>query len=90
MKTKKRRDVISAFKEANRSIELERNGGRWIAKDCPHKNKKKYCRKDSKKELSRIIDGSSFCFISLFLLTSPFLKSKRSVFLRCAKIVQTN
>ena len=46
MKTKKRRDVLSAFKEANRSIELERNGGRWIAKDRPHKNKKKYCRKE--------------------------------------------
>ena len=44
MKTKKRRDVLSAFKEANRSIELERNGGRWIAKDRPHKNKKKYHR----------------------------------------------
>ena len=72
MKTKKRRDVLSAFKEANRSIELERNGGRWIAKDRPHKN--------SKKELSRIIDGSSFCFISLFLLTSPFLKSKKLCF----------
>lgn len=68
MKTKKRRDVLSAFKEANRSIELERNGGRWIAKDRPHKNKKKYCRKDSKKELSRIIDGSSFLFyITLFV-----------------------
>ena len=76
MKTKKRRDVLSAFKEANRSIELERNGGRWIAKDRPHK----YCRKDSKKELSRIIDGSSFCFISLFLLTSPFLKLKKLCF----------
>ena len=54
MKTKKRRDALSAFKEANRLIEMERNGGRWIAKDRPHKNKKKYCRKDSKKELSRI------------------------------------
>lgn len=53
MKTKKRRDALSAFKEANRLIEMERNGGRWIAKDRPHKNKKKYCRKDSKKELSR-------------------------------------
>lgn len=80
MKTKKRRDALSAFKEANRLIEMERNGGRWIAKDRPHKNKKKYCRKDSKKELSRIIDGSSFCFISLFLLTSPFLKSKKLCF----------
>ena len=27
MKTKKRRDALSAFKEANRLIEMERNGG---------------------------------------------------------------
>lgn len=61
MKTKKRRDVISAFKEANRLVELERNGGRWIAKDRPHKNKKKYCRRDHKKELSRMnVDRSFF------------------------------
>lgn len=66
MKTKKRRDAITVFKEANRSIELERNGGRWIAKDRPHKNKKKYCRKDSKKELSRIIDGNSFALYPSF------------------------
>lgn len=32
MKTKKRRDVLSAFKEANRSIELERNGGVGLQK----------------------------------------------------------
>lgn len=31
MKTKKRRDALSAFKEANRLIEMERNGGRL---DC--------------------------------------------------------
>ena len=55
MKTKKRRDALSAFKEANRLIEMERNGGRWIAKDRPHKNKKKYCRKDSKKELAALL-----------------------------------
>lgn len=79
MKTKKRRDAISAFKEANRLIEMERNGGRWIAKDRPHKNKKKYCRKDSKKELSRVIDGNSFCLISHFSLTSPFLIIKEYV-----------
>ena len=66
MKTKKRRDALSAFKEANRLIEMERNGGRWISKDRPHKNKKKYCRKDSKKELSRMIDGSSFVLYHSF------------------------
>ena len=68
MKTKKRRDALSAFKEANRLIEMERNGGRWIAKDRPHKNKKKYCRKDSKKELSRMIDGSSFVLYHSFCI----------------------
>jgi hypothetical protein len=42
-------DVIKAFKKANREIELERNGGRWIAINRPHKNKKKYDRKRDKK-----------------------------------------
>lgn len=74
MKTKKRRDALSAFKEANRLIEMERNGGRWIAKDRPHKNKKKYCRKDSKKRVVTYDRWQLFCFISLFLLTSSSLK----------------
>ena len=26
-------DFIKAFRKANREIEMERNGGRWIAKD---------------------------------------------------------
>ena len=50
MKTKSmQNDVIKAFKKANREIELERNGGRWIAINRPHKNKKKYDRKRDKK-----------------------------------------
>lgn len=50
MKTKNtQNDVIKAFKKANREIELERNGGRWIAINRPHKNKKKYDRKRDKK-----------------------------------------
>lgn len=38
-------DLIKAFRKASREAELERNGGRWVAKDRPHKNKKAYNRK---------------------------------------------
>lgn len=38
-----------AFKKANREIEYERNGGHWIVKDIPHRNRKKYNRKDKHK-----------------------------------------
>ncbi len=59
MKKKKKanpiEDVVKAFKKANREIELERNGGRWIAVNRPHKNKKKYDRKrDSKVDLESL------------------------------------
>ena len=42
-------DYIKIQKKINREIELERNGGRWIAVDRPHKNKKIYNRKRDKK-----------------------------------------
>lgn len=42
-------DYIKANKKASREIELERNGGRWIAVDRPHKNKKAYDRKRDRK-----------------------------------------
>ena len=42
-------DYIKIQKKLNREIELERNGGRWIAVDRPHKNKKIYNRKRDKK-----------------------------------------
>lgn len=42
-------DCVKAFKKANREIEMERNGGRWIAIDRPHRNKKKYYRKEKHK-----------------------------------------
>lgn len=51
MKTKKKKkndindEVIKAFRKSNREIEMERNGGRWIAVNRPHQNKKKYNRK---------------------------------------------
>ena len=38
-------DYIKTNKALSRQEELERNGGRWVAKDRPHKNKKKYNRK---------------------------------------------
>lgn len=52
MKQKKKNQnecMIKALKKANREIELERNGGRWIAINRPHKNLKKYDRKRDKK-----------------------------------------
>lgn len=42
-------DCIKAFRKANREIEMERNGGRWIVIDRPHRNKKKYYRKEKHK-----------------------------------------
>ena len=53
MKTRKKKRIsfneeyLRANKKANREIELERNGGRWIAIDRPHKSKKKYDRKSA-------------------------------------------
>ncbi|MCD8207849.1 MAG: hypothetical protein LUD72_07920 [Bacteroidales bacterium] len=41
-------DAEKAFRRANRDLEHERNGGRWIAVDRPHKNKKVYDRKRDK------------------------------------------
>lgn len=38
-------DYLNAQRKASRELELERNGGRWIAVDRPHKNKKHYDRK---------------------------------------------
>ena len=42
-------DYIKANKKLAREEELQRNGGRWVAKDIPHKNLKKYDRKRDKK-----------------------------------------
>ena len=43
-------DYIRANKKLAREEELQRNGGRWVAKDRPHKNLKKYDRKRDKKK----------------------------------------
>lgn len=42
-------DYIKANKAFNRQFELEKNGGRWIAKDRIHQSKKSYNRKDNKR-----------------------------------------
>lgn len=60
-------DYVKAMKKVNREIELEKNGGRWISVTRPHKNKKTYDRKQNKKELSKMLDGSSFLHI-LYLI----------------------
>lgn len=65
MKKKKKKsslqnDVIKAMRKANREIELERNGGRWIAVNRPHKNKKKY---DRKRDSKIILESLYFFFL---------------------------
>lgn len=60
-------DYIKANRKASREEELERNGGRWVAKDRPHKNKKAYNRKEGK----RInFDYPLFMFNKLYYLFS--------------------
>ena len=48
-KAKTRIGDLDEYMRVNKSIsrleELERNGWRWVAKDRPHKNKRKYDRK---------------------------------------------
>ena len=42
-------EYLKACRLASRIDELERNGGRWVAKDRPHKNMKAYDRKRDRK-----------------------------------------
>lgn len=42
-------DYLNINRKLSREEELEKNGGRWIAVDRPHKNKKKYDRKRDRK-----------------------------------------
>lgn len=53
-------EYIKANKKLAREEELARNGGRWIAKDRPHKNLKKYDRKRDKKNFYSYL-SLSFC-----------------------------
>lgn len=63
-------DCIKAFRKANREIEMERNGGRWIAIDRPHRNKKKYYRKEKHK------NNGDFKSLHYFLYMYCYLKYK--------------
>lgn len=45
-------DYIKANRKVSREIEMQMNGGRWVAKDRPHKNKKMYDRKRDKKNFN--------------------------------------
>lgn len=53
-------EYIKANKKLAREEELKRNGSRWVAKDRPHKNLKKYDRKRDKKNLDSYL--FLFCF----------------------------
>lgn len=61
-------DVIKAFRKANREIELERNGGRWIAINRPHKNKKAYDRKRDRR-----IDSDCLFYFNYLKVTNGYL-----------------
>jgi len=50
------KDAIKAYRKANREIELERNGGHWVAVKRIWKNKRAYDRKN--KSYRKEIDNS--------------------------------
>lgn len=62
------KDIIKAFRKANREIELERNGGRWIAINRPHKNKKAYDRKRDRR-----IDSDCLFYFNYLKVTNGYL-----------------
>ena len=51
-------EYIKANKKLAREEELARNGGRWVAKDRPHKNLKRYDRKRDKKNFDSYLSLS--------------------------------
>lgn len=50
-------DYILFNRKLLREEELEKNGGRWIARSRPHKNKRKYDRKRLKKESYKLLNS---------------------------------
>ena len=67
-------EYIKANKAVSRLEEHERNGGRWVAKDRPHKNKKKY---DRKRDRRVSFDGLSYlntdyCLSTCFIYFNTF------------------
>ena len=61
-KPTKSNDPVKILRMISRDDELERNDGKWVAMNRPWKNKKKYDRKQSKKDLRDSL-GSSFLFL---------------------------
>ena len=59
-------DTIKALHIASRESQFERNGGKqWVVVNRPHKNKKKYDRKNFKRG---ILDDASLLFCFRYLL----------------------
>lgn len=56
-------DYIKANRKASREIELEANGGKWVAKNKIHKSKKAYNRKEGKH-----VDFPLFMYIKTLIL----------------------
>ena len=60
-KISKELDQTKALHIASRRDQFERNGGgQWVCMNRPHKNKKKYDRKENKKDLREFL--KSFLF----------------------------
>lgn len=55
-------DYIKIQRKINRELELERNGGRWVAVKKVHKSKKDYNRKRDKKVITDNLASSFFMF----------------------------
>ncbi len=52
-RTPKSTSMDKIIKAISRNEELEQNDGKWVCKNRAHKNKKKYDRKQLKREMSR-------------------------------------
>lgn len=64
------KDIIKAINKGGREEQFERNGGgQWVAVNRIHKNKKKYDRKQKRKEM-RDLDASLF-FFSDYVIFGP-------------------
>ena len=63
-KPTKSNDQAVIIKMISRNEELERNQGKFVSKDTPHRNKKKYHRHLQKNDLRKEL-SSHFYFVSL-------------------------
>lgn len=70
-KLTKSNDPIKILRMISRDIQLERNDGKFIATTRAFKNKKKYNRKDDKREFRKNLD--SLYFFYLLRIESVFM-----------------